>query len=87
MLKLGKAESQTLSDWRMTDDDKPVMELDVTDIDSIWIPPNVQGDVLIVFCAAQEHDISLKQPPAILAKLELAREEQAEMAYLIVVIS
>jgi len=66
----------------MSDDDKPVMELDVTDIDSIWIPPNVQGDVRIVFCTSQQHDISLKLPPAILAKLEtkllLAREEQAE---------
>ena len=44
----------------MTDDDKPVMELDVTDINSIWIPPNVQGDVRIVFCTAQELDISHK---------------------------
>ena len=44
----------------MTDDDKPVMELDVTDIDSISIPSNVQGDVRIVFCTAQELDISIK---------------------------
>ena len=63
-------------------DDKPVMELDITDINSIWIPPNVQGEVRIVLCTAQSHDISLKLPPEVLAKLETkllqAREAQAE---------
>jgi hypothetical protein len=64
--------------------DKPVVEFEITDLDSVWVPPNAQGHVKILLCTAQTYEIALKVPPATLAKLEskLAklREMQAQIS-------
>jgi hypothetical protein len=65
-------------------DDKPVVEFEITDLDSVWAPPDAQGNVKILLCTAETYEIALKVPPATLAKLETKlaklREMQAQMS-------
>jgi hypothetical protein len=64
-------------------DDRLIAEYNITDVDPAWVPPDAKGDVRIVLCTMQEHDVSLRLPPDALAKLEAmlahVREVQAEM--------
>jgi hypothetical protein len=59
--------------------DKPVLEFEITDLDSVWAPPDQQGNIRILFCTGQTHEVALKLPPAILAKLEVKLTKLREM--------
>ena len=65
-------------------EDKPVVEFEITDLDSVWAPPDGQGHVKILLCTAGTYEIALKLPPAVLAKLETKlaklREMQAQVS-------
>jgi hypothetical protein len=50
--------------------DKSIVEFDITDLDSAWAPPDLLGKVKILFCTSEACEIALNVPPAILAKLE-----------------
>ena len=65
-------------------EDKPVLEFEVTDLDSVWAPPDAKGSVKILFCTVETCEVALNVPPAALAKLEIKlaklREMQAQMS-------
>ena len=64
-------------------EDKPVIEVGITDVDSAFIEPGVQGGLRLLLCTNVAHDLALKIPAKVLAKLETklaeAREVQAQM--------
>ena len=63
-------------------DDKPIVELSVTDVDLVAVQPGIQGGLRVLLCTDHAQDVALILPPKVVAilesKLAAAREHQAK---------
>jgi hypothetical protein len=48
-------------------EDKPILEVDITDVEEVWIEP---GGVRLLLSTDRKHDLALRLPPTVLATLE-----------------